>query len=209
MLKTIKKHVKIPVFVMLRPRGGDFLYAPEEIEVMEKDVVDLKSSGADGFVFGFLNENGRVDKELCSKILELIKPLPATFHRAIDMTSDILQSLDEVVDLGFQRVLTSGGSSSALEGLPMIQQMMDTAKDRICVMPGGGINSGNLERILNGSGAKEFHGSARSSIPSRMEYQREGISMGISLCPPEFSVKVTNKDKVHNLVQKGLACSKS
>nr|XP_034328843.1 copper homeostasis protein cutC homolog isoform X2 [Crassostrea gigas] len=203
MLKTIKKYVKIPVFVMLRPRGGDFLYSKEEIEVMKMEVVDLKLSGADGFVFGFLQEDGKIDKQLCSKFLELVKPLPATFHRAIDMTSDILQALDDVVDLGFQRLLTSGGSSTALEGLPMIQQMVERAGQRICIMPGGGISSGNLERILNGSGAREFHGSARAAIPSRMEYRKEGISMGISLCPPEFSVKVTDKVKVQKLVQQG------
>ncbi|XP_062596664.1 copper homeostasis protein cutC homolog isoform X1 [Saccostrea cucullata] len=202
MLRTIKKYVKIPVFVMIRPRGGDFLYSPEEVEVMEAEVVDLKRAGADGFVFGFLKEDGTVDKELCSKFLELTKPLPATFHRAIDMTSDILQALDDVVDLGFQRVLTSGGSSSALEGLPIIQQMVLKADNRICVMPGGGINSGNLDRILDGCGAKEFHASARSTVHSRMQFRKEGISMGASLCPPEFSVKVTDKVKVQNLVQK-------
>ncbi|XP_048744211.2 copper homeostasis protein cutC homolog isoform X2 [Ostrea edulis] len=203
MLKTIKKYVKIPVFVMLRPRGGDFLYSSEEIEVMKSELVDLKEAGADGFVFGCLNEDGTVDKQLCSKFLDLIRPLPATFHRAIDMTSDILQALDDVVDLGFQRVLTSGGSSSALEGLPMIQQMVERAGDRTCVMPGGGINSGNLNRILDGCGAKEFHGSARATLHSKMSYRKEGITMGAALCPPEFSVKVTDKDKVLQLVHQG------
>ncbi|KAL4237447.1 hypothetical protein ACF0H5_002164 [Mactra antiquata] len=196
MLKIIKRTTKIPVFVMIRPRGGDFLYTEEELSVMSEDILDLKSAGADGFVFGVLNPDGTVDFDSCKNLLELTKPLPCTFHRAIDMTNNIFDSLETVISLGFTRVLTSGGDSSALEGLPVITQMINQAAGRICVMPGGGITDRNLERIITSSGAKEFHASARSSLQSNMIFQKSGVTMGASLSPPEFSNKICDSNKV-------------
>ncbi|XP_060551383.1 LOW QUALITY PROTEIN: copper homeostasis protein cutC homolog [Ruditapes philippinarum] len=200
MLKVIKATVKIPVFVMIRPRGGDFTYFQHEFDVMFQDLCMLKETGADGFVFGILNKDGTIEEKMCEKLLEYAKPLPCTFHRAIDMTRDISEALEKIISLGFGRVLTSGGDSSALEGLPVIAGMVKQAGKRIIIMPGGGINEKNLQRILEQSGATEFHCSARSSVTSQMTFQKQGISMGASLTPPEFSVKVTDDNKVKNLV---------
>ncbi|KAJ0067189.1 hypothetical protein NL108_012920, partial [Boleophthalmus pectinirostris] len=170
LLNVVKQNVKIPVCVMIRPRGGDFLYSDYEVEVMKKDIELMKLNGADGLVMGALTEDGRVDAELCLELLAVARPLPVTFHRAFDMVHDPTIALETLVSLGFQRVLTSGCDCSALEGLPLIKRLMDQAKGRISIMPGGGITERNLQRILEGSGAQEFHCSARSSKESAMKF---------------------------------------
>ncbi|XP_041368837.1 copper homeostasis protein cutC homolog isoform X2 [Gigantopelta aegis] len=200
MLLVIKRYVTIPVFVMIRPRGGDFCYSDTELQIMKEDIVSLKKAGADGFVFGVLSDDGSVNADTTSALLSVVRPLPATFHRAIDMTSDIHKSLQTIIDMGFERVLTTGGESSALEGAPVIKEMVEMAADRIVVMPGGGIHERNLDRILKITGAKEFHGSAHSSQPSKMKFRKQGVTMGSKLSPPEYDFKVTNPNRVSCLV---------
>lgn len=206
LLKVVKSRLKIPVYVMLRPRGGDFFYSDDEFEVIMEDLKLLKNLGADGFVFGYLNSNGTIDKDRCKEVLDAIRPLPATFHRAIDTTVDIMSALEEVIKIGFTRVLTSGGCSTALEGLPSISEMICKAKGRIIVMPGGGINEINISRILQQSKAREFHCSARTSRPSLMQFQKAGIPMGTALFPPEYSTKVTEVAKVEHFISLSNNC---
>ncbi|XP_061018351.1 copper homeostasis protein cutC homolog isoform X2 [Dama dama] len=134
-LQVVKQYVQIPVFVMIRPRGGDFLYSDREVEVMKADIRLAKLYGADGLVFGALTEDGHIDKELCMSLVALCRPLPVTFHRAFDMVHDPVAALETLLTLGFERVLTSGCDSSALEGLPLIKRLIDQAKGRIVVMP--------------------------------------------------------------------------
>ncbi|XP_062070891.1 copper homeostasis protein cutC homolog isoform X2 [Lepus europaeus] len=125
LLQIVKQSVQIPVFVMIRPRGGDFLYSDREIEVMKADIQLAKLYGADGLVFGALTEDGQIDKELCMSLIALCRPLPVTFHRAFDMVQDPMAALETLLTLGFERVLTSGCDSSALEGLPLIKRLID------------------------------------------------------------------------------------
>ncbi|XP_005352381.1 copper homeostasis protein cutC homolog isoform X1 [Microtus ochrogaster] len=198
-LQVVKQSVQIPVFVMIRPRGGDFLYSDREVEVMKADIRLAKLYGADGLVFGALTEDGHIDKELCMSLVALCRPLPVTFHRAFDMVHDPMAALETLLTLGFERVLTSGCDSSALEGLPLIKQLIDEAKGRIVVMPGGGITDKNLQRILEGSGATEFHCSARSSRDSGMKFRNSSVAMGASLAHSEYSLKVTDVTKVRTL----------
>ncbi|XP_038200089.1 copper homeostasis protein cutC homolog isoform X3 [Arvicola amphibius] len=186
-LQVVKQSVQIPVFVMIRPRGGDFLYSDREIEVMKADIRLAKLYGADGLVFGALTEDGHIDKELCMSLV------------AFDMVHDPMAALETLLTLGFERVLTSGCDSSALEGLPLIKQLIDEAKGRIVVMPGGGITDKNLQRILEGSGATEFHCSARSSRDSGMKFRNSSVAMGASLAHSEYSLKVTDVTKVRTL----------
>ncbi|XP_074089277.1 copper homeostasis protein cutC homolog isoform X2 [Macrotis lagotis] len=127
------------------------------------------------------------------------RPLPVTFHRAFDMVQDPAMALETLLTLGFERVLTSGCDSSALEGLPLIRQLVEQAKGKIVVMPGGGITERNLQRILEGSGAKEFHCSARSAKDSRMKFRNTSVAMGASLSSSEYSSKVTDVAKVRSL----------
>ncbi|CAH1784205.1 unnamed protein product [Owenia fusiformis] len=200
MLKTVKEFTNLPVFVMIRPRGGDFLYTDAEVTVMKNDITALKTAGADGFVIGVLTEEGEIDKDTCRQLIGLCRPRPVTFHRAIDMCKRYETALETIIQLGCERVLTSGLENSALEGVPVIKNMVDIAKERIIVMPGGGINERNLQRILDGTGAKEFHCSARSTIPSNMSYRNTAVAMGASISPPEFQRKITDIDKVRKLV---------
>ncbi|XP_076868049.1 copper homeostasis protein cutC homolog isoform X1 [Brachyhypopomus gauderio] len=199
LLQVVKENVQIPVYVMIRPRGGDFLYTDREADVMRKDIELMKSHKADGVVLGALTEDGRVDVELCMELLAACRPLPVTFHRAFDMVHDPSVAVETLASLGFERILTSGCESSALEGLPLIKRLTEQAKGRIIIMPGGGITERNLQRILEGSGAQEFHCSARSSRDSAMKFRNANVSMGASLSAPEYSLKVADVTKVRTL----------
>nr|XP_033799221.1 copper homeostasis protein cutC homolog isoform X3 [Geotrypetes seraphini]XP_033799222.1 copper homeostasis protein cutC homolog isoform X3 [Geotrypetes seraphini]XP_033799223.1 copper homeostasis protein cutC homolog isoform X3 [Geotrypetes seraphini] len=198
-LQVVKQYIQIPVFVMIRPRGGDFLYSDREVEVMKADIRLAKIHGADGLVFGALTEDGRIDAELCMELLAVSRPLPVTFHRAFDMVHDPLVAIETLISLGFERVLTSGCDSSALEGLQLIKRIVEQAKGRIIVMPGGGITERNLQRILEGSGVQEFHCSARSPRDSGMKFRNYCVSMGTHLSTSEYSTKVTDVAKVRTL----------
>ncbi|MEE6486319.1 hypothetical protein FKM82_014573 [Ascaphus truei] len=186
-LQVVKQYVQIPVYVMIRPRGGDFLYSDREVEVMKADIRLAKIHGADGLVFGALTEDGRIDTELCMELL------------AFDMVYDPAVAMETLISLGFERVLTSGCDSSALEGLPLIKRLVEQAKGRIIVMPGGGITERNLQRILEGAGVQEFHCSARSTRDSGMNYRNNSVSMGATLSTSEYSMKVADVTKVRTL----------
>ncbi|XP_048406788.1 copper homeostasis protein cutC homolog isoform X2 [Stegostoma tigrinum] len=188
LLQLVKQHVRIPVFAMIRPRGGDFLYSDSEIEVMKADIKMVKANGADGTVFGVLTEDGSVNTEVCMDLI------------AFDMVRDPTTSLECLISLGFERVLTSGCDSTALEGLPTIKRLVEQAKQRIIVVPGGGITERNVQRILEGSGVQEFHCSARSSRDSLMKFRNPLVSMGASLSVPEYSVKVTDMCKIKTML---------
>uniref|UniRef100_A0A4W3I8R1 Copper homeostasis protein cutC homolog n=1 Tax=Callorhinchus milii TaxID=7868 RepID=A0A4W3I8R1_CALMI len=200
LLQVIKKYVEIPVFVMIRPRGGDFLYSDQEMEVMKTDIKLAKSSRADGLVFGALTEDGRVDTAVCMELLAAARPLPVTFHRAFDMAHSASLALESLISLGFERVLTSGCDSSALEGLPTIRRLVEqvTAHCPLC-SPGGGITERNVMRILEGSGAQEFHCSARSSRDSAMKFRNAGVGMAAPMAAPEYSMKVADVNRVRAL----------
>ncbi|XP_024279551.1 copper homeostasis protein cutC homolog isoform X2 [Oncorhynchus tshawytscha] len=187
LLQVVKQYVRIPVYTMIRPRGGDFLYSDREVEVMKKDIELVRSHGADGLVLGALTEDGRVDAELCMELL------------AFDMVHDPMVTLETLVSLGFERVLTSGCDCSALEGLPLIKRLVEQAKGRITIMPGGGITERNLQRILESSGVLEFHCSARSSKDSAMKFRNSCVNMGASLTAPEYGLKVADVSKVRSL----------
>ncbi|NWW96903.1 CUTC protein, partial [Rhynochetos jubatus] len=195
LLQVVKQYVRVPVFVMIRPRGGDFLYSDREVEVMKADIRLAKLHGADGLVFGALTEDGRIDTELCTALLAVCRPLPVTFHRAFDMVHDPLVALETLISLGFERVLTSGCDSSALEGLSLIKRLVE----QVIFSPGGGITERNLQRILEGSTASEFHCSARSARDSGMKFRNPNVAMGASFSAPEYSIKVADVAKVRTL----------
>ncbi|XP_031160759.1 copper homeostasis protein cutC homolog isoform X2 [Sander lucioperca] len=176
--------------------GGLTPSQDQEVEVMRKDIELMKSHGADGLVLGALTEDGQVDAELCMELLAAARPLPITFHRAFDMVNDPVVALETLISLGFQRLLTSGCDNSALEGLPLIKRLIEQAKGRIAIMPGGGINERNLQRILEGSGAEEFHCSARSSRDSAMKFRNTCVTMGATFSAPEYGLKVADVRKV-------------
>ncbi|XP_026674024.1 copper homeostasis protein cutC homolog isoform X1 [Ceratina calcarata] len=160
LLQKIKSFSPSPLYAMIRARSGGFVYSKEEMEVMLQDLRILKDCGADGFVFGALTSENEIDVESCKDVLSAARPLPVTFHRAFDEVNDPLRSLEVLIDLGFERILTSGQKDTAEEGLQLLQKLVQKARNRIIVMPGSGINRENILRIKKESGAKEFHASA-------------------------------------------------
>ncbi|XP_065225687.1 copper homeostasis protein cutC homolog [Planococcus citri] len=177
-LKIVKQLVHIPIFVMLRPRRGNFVYTKDELDILKQDAIELKNAGADGVVFGILKEDGTIDEQSCQDILNITRPLPATFHRAFDVLRDPTSSLDVLINLGFSRVLTSGQKPRAEDGLDLIRQLVELSQGRIIIMPGSGVNENNIGRIME-TGVREVHASARSTV--RLNFQSDTeVAMGSS-----------------------------
>jgi copper homeostasis protein len=186
---------------MIRPRGCDFLYRPEELDVMGEDIRIAKDLGADGVVFGCLTTDGNIDRSQTEQLIKLARPLQVTFHRAFDMSINPAQGLEDLVALGVDRVLTSGQEASALEGLALISALHKQAAGRIRIMAGGGITPQNVKRLIDSTGITEVHLSARTSVGSRMSYRNPRVSMGGALGPAEFSWKTTDESTVRSIVQ--------
>ena len=200
-IQVARKHIEIGLNVIVRPRGGDFCYSEVEFETMARDVETAAEGGADGIVIGLLNPDGSIDVERTGALIERIRPHPVTFHRAFDMTADPLRSLDELISLGVDRVLTSGQEISALEGINLIAELIEKADERIVIMPGGGITERNVAKVVAGTGAREIHVAAGGSVPSRMTFRNPNAFMGGELRPPEFSHDVTDVDRVNAFIQ--------
>lgn len=159
--KTCLDRLSIPIFPMIRLRAGDFVYNDDELQDMISDIHQFKSLGVHGLVFGVLQKDGQIDKNATAKLVEAAKPLPVTFHRAFDQTPDPFSALRTLIELNIDRVLTSGQQQTALEGKPILTDLIEQAGDRIIIMPGAGVNSGNIEELLE-TDAYEFHGSLRA-----------------------------------------------
>lgn len=167
LLETVKKHISIPVYVMIRPREGDFCYDNTELEVFKREVENLQEAGADGFVFGVLKPNGVVNEQVMRELVAFCHPFPVTFHRAIDCTPDMMEALEAIIDCGCSRILTSGGKASGLEGIEQIEMLAEKAANRIIIMPGGGIRPDTFPSMLRKS-IHEYHLSGRLPIQSPM-----------------------------------------
>ena len=185
MLRFLKSEVDIPVFVMIRPRGGDFVYSQKELMVMKHDIQLLGELGADGFVFGILDDKGKVDESACEWLLRAAGDKPCTFHRAFDASADLEDSLERIVHLGFQRILTSGGRNSLSEGLSVIESLLEKAKDRIIIMPGGGTKAEHVPILKKSGLLKEVHASCKIAKPSPNQFVNSGLSF--SSMPLDFS----------------------
>jgi copper homeostasis protein len=170
-----RERVSIPLYVLIRPRGGDFLYDADEYEAMRRDIEHCVAMGCDGVVVGGLTADGRVDVERCRALVEAAGTLGVTFHRAIDMARDPIEALDAVIALGCERVLTSGGHASAMLGASTIADMVQHAGARLVVMPGAGVTASNISELRLLTGAREFHASARHTLPSGMRYRNTGL----------------------------------
>ena len=167
-----------PVHVMIRPRGGDFLYTDHEFELMRADILHAKKAGASGVVFGILLADGSIDIMRCEVLVQLARPMKCVFHRAFDMTSDPFLALEEIITLGFDTLLTSGQRQTAEDGLEMIRELVKRARERIEVMAGGGVNASNV-MLLHEAGVRAFHFTARARTTGNMRYRDEALqSMG-------------------------------
>jgi copper homeostasis protein len=200
MIKTVRSLLEIPVHVIIRPRGGDFFYSDQEYEIMQEDIRFCKSCDIDGVVIGLLNPDGSIDKERTRSLVELARPLSVTFHRAFDMTPDPYSALDTLIELGIDRILTSGQQNSALDAIDLIMELVTKAGERIMIMPGGGLSEKNIFDFARTVGAREYHATLRSLFPGGMVYRREGIYMGGHPDVPEFDQKETDPVKVAKFV---------
>jgi copper homeostasis protein len=165
LLRAVRKQIYIPVFVMIRPRAGDFVYSAAEFEEMKASIVTAKGLGADGLVLGILKRDKSVDIQRTGELVSLGKPLPVTFHRAFDETADLSRALGDVVQTSAERILTSGGTPSALEGAENIASIVDAVAERITIMPGAGINADNILQVAAVTRAREFHSGLSGALP--------------------------------------------
>ncbi len=202
MIQITNKYLKIPLHVIVRPRGGDFCYSDIEFEVMKEDIKFLKKSGVEGVVLGVLQSNGQIDIERTKELIELSRPMSVTFHRAFDMALEPYQALEDVIKTGADRLLTSGQEKTSIEGIPLIREMIKIAGNRIIIMPGAGINNRNYDYLLKETKAKEIHMSANSKVPSNMTFRPTHLSMGGHLTLPEHFISKTDYDKVKSIINK-------
>ncbi len=175
-IKAARENLRIELYPIIRPRGGDFFYSDAEFDVMKVDVKLCKDLGCDGVVIGMLNADGTVDKKRCKELVEIAYPLGVTFHRAFDRVSDASQALEDVIEIGCERILTSGLVPNALNGAETLAALIKQADERIIIMPGSGIRAGNIIELAQKTGAVEFHTSARMNIDSKMNYTNEGMN---------------------------------
>ena len=194
--------LKLQLHVIIRPRGGDFLYSDLEFQVMKRDIEIAKDLGADGVVFGILKSDGNIDEDRISELVRISSPLAITFHRAFDVAENPFSAIDKLIDLGIDRVLTSGQKRSANEGREMIKELIDHANGKIVVMPGGGITADNFIQLRESTMASEFHLSGKSKVNSQMNYRKSDVSMGGNSESSEFEWYETNYEKVKNIVDK-------
>jgi len=170
LIHAAREALTMGLYPIIRPRGGDFLYSDDEYSIMKKDVTLCKETGCDGVVIGMLDKDGNVDKKRCTRLVELAYPLGVSFHRAFDHTAEPFVALEDIIDIGCERILTSGLQPGAVEGIGLIRQLVDRADQRIIIMPGSGVRSSNLEMLAKQSAATEFHTSARTYIKSMMQH---------------------------------------
>lgn len=202
-MATIAQACAIPdmeVSVMIRPRGGDFLYSDEELVTMLHDIRIAREAGATGVVFGVLTAEGKVDVERTRLLVEAAQGMDTTFHRAIDMTEDYLQAIEDIIRTGCTRILTSGGHDKAIDGIDNIAQAVARAAHRIEIMAGSGVTAGNARQLAS-TGVDALHFSAKKMIPGRMLYRNPRISMGGTSTIDEYALRVVDEKEAQTIVE--------
>ncbi len=201
LMEAVCKQSQVPVYVMIRPRSGDFLYDEQDFELMKLDIRHAKKAGATGVVFGILTEDGSVDKERCRVLMDHAAPLSVTFHRAFDMTLDPFLSLEEIITLGVHTLLTSGHRQTAEDGLELIRELVKRAAGRITILAGGGINAENA-LLLYEAGVRAFHFTARKIVSGNMKFRNDALSsMGSTNLSGEYDLAEPDFTKVNGIFQ--------
>ena len=200
LLTAVKAAVRIPVFTMVRPRGGDFLYDRDEFATMLRDIASLRAHGADGIVSGVLTADGALDRERLRELRAATGPAPFTCHRAFDLCADWRAAIDVLADLGVPRVLTSGQAANATAGIATLRAVVEHAADRLMVMAGAGVRDTNVGRLVAATGVREVHLSATAWRASAMRHRHPGVPIGGALPADEFTVRSTDGAMVARLV---------
>lgn len=200
-LKTVREKIRIPVFPIIRPRGGDFLYSDTEFEVMKKEIMLCKDLGYEGVVIGLLKEDGTIDAERTKELVALAYPMEVTFHRAFDRAINPLEALETIIACGCNRILTSGQVPNAADATTLIKELVTKADHRIIIMPGSGVRSNNIRQIATATGVTELHSSARKNIPSLMQYQQASMQETLDM----VSVDMDEIEKMKTILQTSIA----
>lgn len=197
-IEMARKSIDIQINTIIRPRGGDFLYNEMEFEMMQQDIHHCGQAKCDGVVFGILNADGTIDLKRNKILVDTARKynMNITFHRAFDRCQNLFDALEEIIKLGFDHILTSGGLKTAPEGKETIKKLIDQANNRIAIMPGGGITENNISDLVKSTGLKEFHGSFRSRYNSNMEYYSPQFSEIID----EYSTLISDTDKIKKAI---------
>lgn len=191
-LQNIDKHV------LIRPRGGDFLYTQEEKSIILDDICMARDFGADGVVIGGLTAEGEIDLPLVTDCVKAAQGLHVTFHRAFDLCASPLTALEQIKDAGCDRILTSGQAATAEQGIALLQQLVEKAGKDLIIMPGCGVTPLNARKILESTGATEIHASARSLVKSKMQFRIQGVEMG-KADVDEYAIKETDRILVEKI----------
>ncbi|HEY5690242.1 MAG TPA: copper homeostasis protein CutC [Cyclobacteriaceae bacterium] len=199
MIEQVRQNVSIDLYVMLRPRGGDFCYSNYEFNIMKRDLIQFQRLGVDGVVFGILKEDGTMDKDRCKELINIIRPLKATCHRAFDMTRDPFEAMEDCIEIGFDKILTSGQKPSAPEGVDLISELIMRARDRIVIVPGAGVNAATVAELVKQTSAKEIHFSATSFTDSKMQFRNPDIAAMGDESGREFTYRVVDPECVRKI----------
>ena len=195
-----RARLKIPFVAMVRPRSGGFCYSDAEMSVMERDAEFASASGADGIVLGVLHDDGTVDVNRCKCLRTIAREQQAVFHRAFDVVPEPFRALDQLVDLGFTRILTSGQRKNAADGWELISRLIDYAKGRIEIFPGGGIGPGNIRDVVARTGCNQVHLTAFKTCYDRSTQRQPEIAFGAEGSPPETEYELTDRELVRSIV---------
>jgi copper homeostasis protein len=195
-IELVRQNLNIDVFVMIRPRGGDFHYSNYEFHAMKRDISQCQKLSVDGLVFGMLNPDGTIDKKRCKELIDKCRPLKVTCHRAFDMTRDPFEALEDCIEVGFDRILTAGQQAQAVKGADLIGELIKRANGRIAIMPGSGVNENTVEEIIKRSGAQEIHFSATSSRESAMQFRNPQIAGMGSDEGSEFKLRTVDPQRI-------------
>jgi len=207
MIAACKATVSIPVFVMIRPRGGGFVYSDAERDVMRRDVVVARELGADGVVIGGLRPNGIVDLALVRLMVEAAHELAVTFHRAFDLTPDLEEALESLADAGVQRVLSAGGATTAADGAAALADLVRQAGSRVVVMAGGGVREENVRSLVSVSGVREVHVRLTRLTHGGERSVRHGLRIRKPLPEDEAAWEETDEERVRSFMRAVAAIS--
>jgi copper homeostasis protein len=200
-MRLARKYVKIPIHVMIRPREGDFCYSEKEFESMLLDIAAAKMVGMEGVVSGILNPDGTVDEKRMAILVDAAEPMNVTFHRAFDMAIDQDEALEALIYAGCARILTSGGQQTAPQGIEKLAELVKKAGDRISIMPGSGVNLNNIKHLVESTGAKEVHLSARSFVPGKMNFKQPLVTMGGTVSIPDYELQLPDENMIREILK--------
>jgi copper homeostasis protein len=196
-LKMVREKVGIPVNVLIIPTGGDFVYRDIEFAAMQQDILLCKELGFNGVVLGVLLPDGNIDIPRTKALVQLAYPMQVTFHRAFDRCINPYKGLEDIISCGCHRILTSGQKAEVVAGKNLLQELVTLAKDRIIIMPGGGVKSSNMQDLISTTNAKEYHASCKKMIPTVMDYVNEAMQEDNN----ETSVDITELQTIKRLLQ--------